>query len=42
MIKLRLSLFLCLLVSYNSHAEYRATDALGIIIERAKASSIFS
>ncbi len=40
MIKLRLSLFLCLLVSYSAFAEYRATGDLGIVIERAKGSAL--
>ena len=41
MIKLRLPLFLCLLVSsYSAFAEYRATGDLGIVIERAKGSAL--
>ncbi|MBT4146277.1 MAG: protein nirF [Gammaproteobacteria bacterium] len=40
MIKLRFSLFLCLLVSYGAVAEYRATGDLGIVIERAKGSAL--
>jgi Cytochrome D1 heme domain. len=40
MIKLRFSLFLCLLVSHGAVAEYRATGDLGIVIERAKGSAL--
>lgn len=38
--KFRLALFLCLLVSYSTYADYRATGDLGIVIERAKGSAL--
>ncbi len=40
MIKFRLAPFLCLLISYSSYADYRATGDLGIVIERAKGSAL--
>ena len=41
MIKSRLSpFFLCLLISFNALAEYRATGDLGVVIERAKGSAL--
>lgn len=40
MIKPRFSLLLFLLISYQSHAELRATGDLGIVIERAEGSAL--